>query len=361
MSLTRILFLDRDGTLVGEPPDEQVDSLDKIELMDGVIPALLRLTADGFRLVMVSNQDGLGSESYPQESFDTVQSFILRLFASQGIRFDEVLICPHTAAMACTCRKPAVGLLTSYLRSTSWDRTRSFVIGDRDSDLKLAENLGIRGFKVARSIEKDAASWRAIAGSILTEPRRAQVHRKTRETAITVELDLDHPDPVMVQTGIAFFDHMLEQLALHSGISMQITALGDLHVDEHHLIEDTALAIGEALTLALSDKYNIGRYGFVLPMDEALAQVALDLCGRTYFSFNGVFVRERVGDMPTEMIPHFFASLAAALKMNLHISVTGDNCHHKSEAIFKAVARSLRQATHRESSVIGLPSTKGIL
>ena len=359
--MNKILFLDRDGTLVGEPPDEQVDRLDKIELLNGVLPALMRLTADGYRLVMVSNQDGLGTSAYPQEAFDSVQAFLLRLFASQGIRFDDILVCPHTAAMGCSCRKPAVGLLTHYLTSSSWDRSRSFVIGDRDTDLKLADNLGIRGLKVANTIHKDALSWRAIADTILAEPRRAKIKRATRETSIMVEVDLDHPDPVTITTGLAFFDHMLEQLALHSGISMQIDAKGDLHVDEHHLIEDTALAIGEAITQALSDKYNIGRYGFVLPMDEAEAQVALDLCGRTHFIFNGSFSREKVGEMPTEMIAHFFAALAGALKMNLHISVSGDNCHHKVEAIFKAVARSLGQAVHKQGSAGGLPSTKGIL
>ena len=360
MALKKILFIDRDGTLVREPPDQQVDRLEKVELMDGVIPALLRLTQEGYRLVMVSNQDGLGTANYPQQAFETVQTFILKLFASQGICFDDILVCPHSAEMGCNCRKPAVGLLTAYLHSMAWDRQRSLVIGDRETDLLLAANLGIAGFKVAETDHQDTLRWQTIAERILDQPRRARVERVTRETSVTAEVDLDHLKPLTITTGLAFFDHMLEQLSLHSGISMQVIAKGDLHVDEHHLIEDTALAIGEALTQAMGDKYHIGRFGFVLPMDEAQAQVALDLCGRTHFIFNGSFTRDKVGEMPTEMVAHFFASLADAMKMNLHISVSGENCHHKIEAIFKGVARALGQAVAKQASG-GMPSTKGIL
>ena len=292
----KVLFIDRDGTLVEEPPDEQVDRLDKICFAEYVIPSLLRLKAAGYRFVMVSNQDGLGTESFPFEDFERCQSFIVRSFASQGIEFDRIFICPHRPSDNCRCRKPKTGLLDEWLSALAvnqapFDRTQSAVIGDRETDLQLADNLGIRGLKFDSSSEH-GLTWPAITASLLA--RRAEVRRVTRETAITVRLNLDESEPLTANTGIGFFDHMLEQLGKHAGISLQLDCEGDLQVDEHHTVEDCALALGEALRQALGSKHGIARYGFVLPMDESRAQVAIDLSGRAYSVFEGEFGRDQV-------------------------------------------------------------------
>ncbi len=353
-----VLFVDRDGTLVEEPADEQVDALSKIRLLPEVIPALRRLVDAGYRLVMVSNQDGLGTATFPQQDFDVCQQHILELFSSQGVRFDEILICPHRAEDHCGCRKPRTGLLTQLLATTDLDMQRSAVVGDRDADLQLAENIGIRGFRVDPD-DGWSRSWPGIASALLDGERSADVRRETRETRIRVRVNLDNEEPVAINSGIGFLDHMLEQIARHGGFSLQLECAGDLHIDEHHTVEDIALTLGQALREALGDKRGISRFGFLLPMDETEAQVSLDLSGRAYFVFNGEFPRGEVGGLATELVPHFFRSLADTLAAALHLSVRGENTHHMVEACFKAFGRALRQAVRIEGS--SLPSTKGVL
>jgi imidazoleglycerol-phosphate dehydratase/histidinol-phosphatase len=354
----RIVFLDRDGTLNEETPDEQIDSLEKVRLMPGVVPALLDLKAAGFAFVMVTNQDGLGTPSFPQENFERAHRFILELFGSQGIEFDAVCICPHFKREDCACRKPKIGMVQEFLAAEIIDKTRSFMIGDRDTDMEFAANLGLQGLRIR--LHGDAhETWPAIARRILGQARRAQVHRKTKETDIHIDLDLSRDGPSTIATGLGFFDHMLEQVAKHGGFALDLRCTGDLHIDEHHTIEDCALALGAALREALGDKRGIARYGFLLAMDEAEAQVALDLSGRPFFVWEGRFNRERVGELPTELVPHFFRSLAETLGAALHISVRGENSHHMIESCFKGVGRSLRQAIRLEGG--DLPSTKGTL
>lgn len=356
MNAAPTLFVDRDGVLVEEPADEQVDRLEKIRFMPGVFAALVELRRAGYRLVMVTNQDGLGTASFPRQDFERCQQFILDALDSQGIVFDAICICPHSAADQCDCRKPKAGIVREYLRDHDYDRGRSAVIGDRDTDMELARNLGIRGLRIARHGE-DWATWPAVAAELLT--RRASVHRRTRETDIEVSVVLGAGGPQEISTGIGFFDHMLEQLAKHGGFALRLKCRGDLHIDEHHTVEDCALALGEVLKQALGDKIGIGRYGFLLAMDEAEAQVAIDLSGRAYFVFEGRFPRETVGLLPTELVPHFFRSLSDALGCALHLNVRGDNTHHMIEACFKGVGRALRPALARQGT--DLPSTKGTL
>jgi imidazoleglycerol-phosphate dehydratase / histidinol-phosphatase len=356
--MTPTLFIDRDGTLVEEPPDEQVDRLDKIRLMPGVIPALLALRAAGYSLVMVSNQDGLGTASLPAAAFREAHEFIVALFASQGIAFDATLICPHFAHDGCDCRKPRTRLVSEYLARAPMDPARSAVIGDRATDLELARNLGIAGLQVERGGAPEH-SWPAISRRLTERHRRGVVERKTRETELRVRVDLDAEEPIRIATGIGFFDHMLEQLARHGGFALELDCRGDLAVDEHHSVEDSALALGQALRAALVDKRGIARYGFLLAMDEAEAQVALDLSGRAYFVFEGRFARAAVGGLPTELVPHFFRSLADALGCALHLTVRGENTHHMVESCFKGVGRALRQALRIEGTA--LPSSKGVL
>ena len=358
MSAERVLFLDRDGTLNEETADEQIDSLDKVRLMPGVVPALLELKAAGFAFVMVTNQDGLGTPAFPQERFDRAHRFILELFSSQGIEFDAVCICPHYKREDCGCRKPKLGMLQQYLASHSIDKARSFMIGDRDTDLEFAANLGVQGLRI-RLNGAAHETWSAISRRILEQARRAQVRRKTKETDVHVDVDLSRDGPCSIDTGLGFFDHMLEQIAKHGGFALELKCSGDLHIDEHHTVEDCALALGGALREALGDKRGIGRYGFLLAMDEAEAQVALDLSGRPYFVWEGRFNRERIGALPTELVPHFFRSLAESLGAALHISVRGENSHHMIESCFKGVGRSLRQAIRLEGR--DLPTTKGTL
>jgi imidazoleglycerol-phosphate dehydratase/histidinol-phosphatase len=358
MNGRRILFLDRDGTLNEETPDEQIDCLEKVRLMPGVVPALLELKAAGFAFVMVTNQDGLGTPSFPQENFERAQRFILDLFSSQGIEFEAICICPHFKREDCACRKPKTGMVQEFLAAEIIDKTRSYMIGDRDTDMEFAAKLGIQGLRVR--LQGDThETWPAIARRIVGQARRAQVHRKTKETDIHVDVDLSRDGPSAIATGLGFFDHMLEQVAKHGGFALELRCTGDLHIDEHHTIEDCALALGAALREALGDKRGIARYGFLLAMDEAEAQIALDLSGRPFFVWEGRFNRERVGELPTELVPHFFRSLAETLGAALHISVRGENSHHMIESCFKGVGRSLRQAIRLEGG--GLPSTKGIL
>ncbi|MFQ5983077.1 MAG: bifunctional histidinol-phosphatase/imidazoleglycerol-phosphate dehydratase HisB, partial [Woeseiaceae bacterium] len=300
----KVLFIDRDGTLIEEPPDNQVDSLEKVRLVRGVIPALIELADIGYRFVIVTNQDGLGTASFPEEDFRVCQDFVVALFESQGIDFDQVFICPHLAEDACDCRKPRTGLLTRFLAETDLDTERSAVVGDRDTDMQMAEKLGLRGFLI--SPDRD---WAAICSALNGTSRQASVERNTRETAIRAVVDLDAENPISIDTGIGFYDHMLEQIAKHGGFSLTLKCSGDLAVDEHHTVEDTAICLGTALRKALGDKRGIGRYGFLLPMDESESKVSLDLSGRPYFVFEGEFPREQVGGLPTELVKHFFHSL----------------------------------------------------
>lgn len=353
---TAVLFVDRDGTLVEEPPDEQIDSLDKVRFMPGVFAALADLARHGYRLVLVTNQDGLGTPSFPRAAFEQPQEFILEAFRSQGIEFDAVFVCPHFQSEGCRCRKPGTGLVEEYLRLTAVDLAASAVVGDRDTDLQFAANLGLRGVLVRR----DGGPEETWPGAVQTLTARfAEVRRRTRETDIKARVSLDSPCPIQIATGIGFFDHMLEQLARHGGFALELTCRGDLEVDEHHTVEDCALALGEALRRALGNKVGIARYGFLLAMDEAQAQVAIDLSGRAFAQFSGHFDRESVGGLPTELVPHFFRSLAESLGAAVHVTVTGENSHHMIEACFKGVGRALRQALKRESHE--LPSTKGVL
>ena len=356
MSEKKVLFIDRDGTIIVEPPDQQIDSLSKLALIDGVIPALLRLRDAGYTFVMVSNQDGRGTASFPEPAFREPHDFLVRLLASQGIRFDAEFICPHFPSDHCDCRKPKLGLLHDFLRETPIDKSHSYVIGDRETDIELARNLGIEGLRIGDAPEN---TWAAIADLLTRTERRAQTTRKTKETDINIAVNLDRELPIHVATGLGFFDHMLEQIAKHGGFSLELTCKGDLHIDEHHTVEDCALALGQALKSALGDKRGIHRYGFVLPMDEALVQVAIDLSGRPYFVFDGKFGRDSVGQLPTELVPHFFRSLAETLGAAINIKVEGDNTHHMIEACFKGVGRTLRQALRITDTE--LPSTKGTL
>jgi imidazoleglycerol-phosphate dehydratase / histidinol-phosphatase len=358
MNAQRVLFVDRDGTLIEEPPDHQIDTLQKLRLLPHVVPALLKLQQAGYHLVMVSNQDGLGTASFPQASFDEPHQFLRNLLGSQGIEFEREFICPHLAQDNCTCRKPRTGLLDDYLQEKTLDREHSYVIGDRETDLQLARNLGITGIRISED-----CGWLEVAArlsnALPANPRQATVARRTKETAIQVSVQLDRESPIEVSTGLGFFDHMLEQIAKHGGFALQLSCQGDLHIDEHHTVEDCALALGQALRTALGDKRGIHRYGFLLPMDEALAQVAIDLSGRAYFIFEGQFGRDHVGQLPTELVPHFFRSLADSLAAAINIKVSGENTHHMIEACFKGVGRALRQALRITD--FELPSTKGVL
>jgi imidazoleglycerol-phosphate dehydratase/histidinol-phosphatase len=353
----RILFIDRDGTLVAEPADLQIDDVAKVRLVAGVILALLELQSHGYRFVMVSNQDGMGSDAFPEAQFQSCQQHILALFESQGIVFDEVFICPHTTDAGCECRKPRAGLLTGFLAANSVDLRASAVIGDRDTDLQLADRIGVRGILI--DPDNAAASWREVVTTLCYSARCAEVKRKTNETDIRVAVNLDRESPVNVATGIGFFDHMLEQVAKHGGFSLAAQCNGDTRIDDHHTVEDTAISLGTALREALGDKRGIARYGFVVPMDESEAQVSIDLSGRAFLVFEGDFPSERVGEMSTEMVQHFFRSLADSLGAAIHIRVQGANTHHMVEACFKAVGRTLRQAMRTDGNSV--PSTKGVL
>jgi len=355
MNYRKILFIDRDGCLIEEPEDEQVDSLEKFRLVPGVIPALLRLKEAGYRFVMVSNQDGLGTASFPEDRFRGPHDLLLQILGSQGIEFDAEHIDPSLPEDDSPNRKPGVGILLEYLRDPNLDRERSAVIGDRETDMQLAANMGLPGLRVG----PEGMDWPEAAAQLVDQPRTAHVARNTSETAIDVAVNLDADKPIVNDTGIGFFDHMLDQLAAHGGFALELSCKGDLHIDEHHTVEDCALALGEALDRALGDRRGIGRYGFVLPMDDSLAHVAIDLSGRPAFVLDGEFPRESVGGLHTEMVSHFFASLAQKLRCAIHIKLTGDNNHHLVEACFKGVGRALRPALARGEG--GTPSTKGVL
>jgi imidazoleglycerol-phosphate dehydratase/histidinol-phosphatase len=351
----RILFVDRDGTLIMEPADEQIDSLAKLDLVAGVIPALRELSDAGYELVIVSNQDGLGTDSFPTEDYEIPQKKMIDIFASQGVQFADVLVDPHFEHDHAATRKPGIGMVLEYLKSGELDLADSWVIGDRETDLVLAENMGIGGLRIGTGFE----DWASITHRLLNRPRQATVERKTNETDIHVFVDLDAGGGADVRTGIGFFDHMLDQLASHGGFRLELKCSGDLEIDEHHTVEDCALALGQALNAALSDRRGIGRYGFLLPMDESLAQVAIDLSGRPALVFEAEFPRDQVGEFSTEMVRHFFASLSQSLGAAVHLQVRGENTHHMIEALFKGAGRALKPALARQGRE--LPSTKGML
>jgi imidazoleglycerol-phosphate dehydratase/histidinol-phosphatase len=364
----KIIFIDRDGTIIEEPHDEQIDSLEKLRFLPGIVHGLRSLVAEGYGLVMVSNQDALGSTSYPQAAFDTVQSRVIDLLEGEGIRFQDILICPHMASDGCSCRKPQPGLVASFMENNPVDRSGSFVLGDRETDVQFARNLGVTAIRLVPSddtptdADVSALSIAEACAHILRRSRTATVTRTTSETDVNVTVSLDGTGEHDVSTGLGFLDHMLSLLLKHASVDASVRVSGDLHVDEHHTIEDTGLVLGEAIRQALGSKNGIERYGFMLPMDEAQAHVAVDLSGRPYLVFSVDFTRDIVGDVPTELFEDFFRAFADGLRANVHISATGRNDHHIAEACFKGMGRSLRQAFYRREDLKDiLPSTKGML
>ncbi|MBP3790073.1 MAG: bifunctional histidinol-phosphatase/imidazoleglycerol-phosphate dehydratase HisB [Prevotella sp.] len=357
--MKRILFIDRDGTLVEEPHDEQVDALGKIRFTPGVMRnlGLLRSKTDCL-FVMVSNQDGLGTDSFPEDTFWPAHNFILQTLEGEGITFDDILIDRHFPEDNAPTRKPQTGLVEKYMnKPEEYDLANSYVIGDRETDALFAQNIGCKSLILGQ----DGMTWDKIAEIIFAGERTAEVKRTTKETDIDVRLCIDGSGKCDIETGLGFFNHMLEQIGKHGGMDLYIRCKGDLNVDEHHTIEDVALALGECLLKALGSKRGIERYGYSLPMDDCMCHVCLDFGGRPWLVWDAEFHREHVGDMPTEMFLHFFKSLSDAARMNLYIHAEGQNEHHKIEGIFKALARSLKMAVRRDIYHYELPSTKGVL
>jgi len=358
MKKERVLFIDRDGTLIEEPEDEQIDSFGKLKFKDGVFRnlAFIRKKLD-FKFVMVSNQDGLGTDAFPEETFWPVHNFILQTLEGEGVTFDEQLIDRHFLEDNHPNRKPGTGMLKEYIDNEAYDLENSYVIGDRETDQLLAKNLGCK----VLILGKDGMTWDKIAEILFASERTAEVKRTTKETDIHIKINLDGTGKCDISTGLGFFDHMLEQIGKHGMMDLTIHTKGDLYVDEHHTIEDTAIALGECICSALGSKRGIERYGYTLPMDDCLCQVALDFGGRPWLVWDAEFRREKIGEMPTEMFLHFFKSLSDSAKMNLNIKAEGENEHHKIEGIFKALARSLKMAVKRDIYHYELPSTKGLL
>ena len=354
----RILFIDRDGTIIAEPADEQIDSFGKLKFVPGAISSLafIRKKLD-FEFVMVSNQDGLGTPSFPEDTFWPVHNFILQTLEGEGVTFDDILIDRHFPSDNAPTRKPGTAMVEKYMADPAVDISGSYVIGDRDTDRQFAENIGCKSLIIGR----DAMTWEKIAEILFAGERHAEVRRTTKETDVYVSLCLDGSGQCDISTGLGFFDHMLEQIGRHGSIDLTVKTRGDLCVDEHHTVEDTALALGECLRKALGDKRGTERYGYCLPMDDCLCSVALDFGGRPWLVWDADFSRERIGDVPTEMFLHFFKSLSDSAMMNLNIKAEGANEHHKIEGIFKALARSIRMAVRRDIHHFELPSTKGAL
>lgn len=374
--MPKVLFIDRDGTIITEPPvDFQVDSLEKLEFLPKVISNLRKISEEKeFELAMVTNQDGLGTDSFPEDTFWPAHQKMMRTLENENVHFDEVFIDRTFEHENAPTRKPRTGLLGKYIGNEVYDLPHSFVLGDRLTDIQLAVNLGARGIFIGKQLPEGATeeqknatalitdNWDEIYGFLKMPERIAEVQRTTKETDIFIRLNLDGQGKSNIDTGLGFFDHMLDQLARHSGADLTIKVKGDLHIDEHHTIEDTALALGEAYLNALGDKKGISRYGYLLPMDECLAQVAIDFSGRPWLVWDAEFRREKIGEMPTEMFMHFFKSFSDTSKSNLNIKVEGDNEHHKIESIFKAWAKAIKMAVKRDLKEIDrLPSTKGVL
>ena len=376
----KILFIDRDGTIVLEPNDYQLDSLEKLEFYPDVFQYLGKIAKEmDFELVLVTNQDGMGTNSFPEKDFWPTQNFIIKAFANEGIVFDEIFIDKSFPEENSPNRKPRTGMLTKYIDNSEYDLENSIVIGDRITDIELAKNLGCKALFINKNenlgsqesklelkeIEKcivlKTISWKAIYDFLKLENRTSEIYRKTNETDIFIKIDLDGTGKSAIETGIAFFDHMLDQISRHGQIDLEITVKGDLQVDEHHTIEDTAIALGEVFSKALGSKLGIERYGFCLPMDDCLAQVALDFGGRNWLVWDADFKREKIGEMPTEMFLHFFKSFSDGAKANINIKAEGINEHHKIEAIFKAFAKAIKAAVKRDVEKMILPSTKGLL
>ncbi|MDX8573916.1 MULTISPECIES: bifunctional histidinol-phosphatase/imidazoleglycerol-phosphate dehydratase HisB [Elizabethkingia] len=377
--MKKVLFIDRDGTLVLEPEDYQVDSFEKLEFYPEVFQYLSKIACElNYELVMVTNQDGLGTDVYPENTFWPVQQFIIKALENEDIYFSEVLIDKTFPSENAPTRKPNTGLLTRYINNPEYDLKNSFVIGDRITDVKLAKNLDAKGIFIAndenlgaeeiangenleQSIALKTTSWKNIYEFLKLESRTATIERNTNETKIKIALNLDGTGKAEINTGLAFFDHMLDQIARHGQMDLDIQVKGDLEVDEHHTIEDTAIALGEVFSQALGNKLGIERYGFTLPMDDCLAQVAIDFGGRNWLVWEADFKREKIGEMPTEMFYHFFKSFTDGAKANLNIKAEGQNEHHKIEAIFKAFAKAIKSAVKRDPEKMILPSTKGML
>ncbi|WP_293298084.1 bifunctional histidinol-phosphatase/imidazoleglycerol-phosphate dehydratase HisB [Pedobacter sp. UBA4863] len=377
--MTKILFIDRDGTLNIEPDDEQVDSFAKLKFYPRALYYLSKIATElDYKLVMVTNQDGLGTASHPEESFWPIQNFIVATYAAEGVVFDEIVIDKTFAKDNAPTRKPGTALLTKYF-GKEYDLKNSFVIGDRLNDIVLAKNLGAKGIYIRNNdvlgstenldkyetlseiIALETKNWEDIYTFLRGGARTVKHERNTNETKISIKLDLDGTGKAKIETGLNFFDHMLDQIARHGGMDLDILTKGDLHIDEHHTVEDTGLALGEAFAKAIGNKLGIERYGFCLPMDDCLAQVAIDFGGRNWIVWDADFKRERVGDVPTEMFFHFFKSFSDAAKCNLNIKAEGENEHHKIEAIFKAFAKAIKMAVKRDAEKMVLPSTKGVL
>jgi imidazoleglycerol-phosphate dehydratase/histidinol-phosphatase len=376
--MKKVLFIDRDGTMTLEPSDYQVDSFEKLVFYPSIFQYLGKIARElDYELVLVTNQDGLGTDSFPEEAFWPYQNHLVKTFANEGIVFSEIFIDRTFPEEQAVTRKPGTGMLTAYLNNRNYDLSSSFVIGDRLTDMELAKNLGAQGIfidnnadlgadevtdtNLEQTIALTTKSWEEIYLMLLLEKRAVRLERNTEETKISIELNLDGSGKSKIDTGIAFFDHMLDQLARHGGVDLNIKTIGDLEVDEHHTIEDTAIALGETFAQALGDKKGIERYGFTLPMDDSLTQVALDFGGRSWLVWEAKFKREMVGQMPTEMFYHFFKSFADGAKANLNIKSEGTNEHHKIESIFKAFAKAIKMAIKRDADKMILPSTKGTL
>ncbi len=376
----KILFIDRDGTIVLEPDNYQLDSLEKLEFYPNVFQYLGKIAREmDFELILVTNQDGLGTNSFPENDFWPTQNFILKAFENEGVVFNEIFIDRSLPEENSPNRKPRTGMLTKYIGNSEYDLDSSIVIGDRITDIELAKNLGCKAIfinknenlgsqeskfsfeEMKRIISLETISWKAIYEYLKLENRTSEIYRKTNETAIFIKIDLDGTGKSTIDTGIAFFDHMLDQIARHGQIDLEINVKGDLQVDEHHTIEDTAIALGEVFSKALGSKLGIERYGFCLPMDDCLAQVALDFGGRNWLVWDADFKREKIGEMPTEMFLHFFKSFSDGAKANINIKAEGINEHHKIEAIFKAFAKAIKAAVKRDTEKMILPSTKGML
>lgn len=364
--MKKVLFIDRDGTLIIEPPEDfQVDSLDKLEFYPGVFQSLSKIARElDYELVMVTNQDGLGTDSFPYENFIKPHEKMLRAFENEGIIFSDILIDSSFEHENKPTRKPGTAMLGKYTYG-QYDLENSYVIGDRITDIQLAENMGSKAVFINESFNDEAAltttKWEEIYSFLKKGSRTAKVHRKTNETDIEIEINLDGKGVSEISTGLHFFDHMLEQIARHGGLDLKIKAVGDLEIDEHHTIEDTGIALGEAFLKALGSKKGIERYGFLLPMDDCLAQAAIDFGGRPWLVWEAEFKREKIGDVPTEMFFHFFKSFTDSSRSNLNLKAEGNNEHHKIEALFKAFAKALKMAVRQSDDTYNLPSTKGSL